>query len=275
MRARAPFSLIAVSSPRAAAPRLKRRVGLLLVAALVPALVFGAVARAPTKPGLYFATLRSGTSLPRAESLCARLVTRQPFERRADNATANHTIPNTAVPWARTPGQLYWRRWIALRRRVTGRYEGTTDEIIRWSACKWGVDENVVRAVAVTESDWRQSLVGDGGASFGLLQVKDHYSDGTLDFGGWPWTQNSTALNADFYAAWIRACLDNAFYDGGTWLYGGKSVKQLSAANGFDHVFWGCVGAWYSGDWYSSDALGYVARVERNLAGQAWLHLRP
>jgi len=232
-------------------------------------------AHAATKPGIYFATVRTGETLPRAESRCARLVTRRPFEPRPDNATANHTIPDTAVRWARTPDQLYWRRWIAHRRLVTGRYKGTTDEIIRWSACKWGVDENVVRAVAVTESDWHQPLVGDGGGSFGLLQVKDHYPDGTLDFGGWPWTQNSTALNADFYAAWVRACLDNAFYDGGNWLYGGKSVKQLTAAAGFGHVLWGCVGAWYSGDWYSNDALGYIARVEHNLTRKAWLHLSP
>ena len=232
-------------------------------------------ARVATKAGMYFPTLRSGAKLPRAGSRCARLVKRRPFEPRPDNAIANHTIPNTAVRWARTPGQLHWRRWIAHRRHVNGRYLGTTDEIIRWSACKWGVDKNIIRAVAVSESGWHQSMVGDGGGSFGLLQVKDHYSDGTLDFGGWPWTQRSTALNADFYAAWIRSCLDNDFYDGGGWLYGGKSVKQLIAAHGFDYVLWGCVGAWYSGDWYSSDAVGYLAEVEHNLASKAWLHLSP
>ncbi len=243
----------------------------MLAAALVGALVWPA--RAPTKVGIYFRTLRSGAKLPRAGRRCARLVTRRPFEPRADNAAANHTIPNTAVRWARTPGQLHWRRWIAHRRHVKGRYVGTTDEIIRWSACRWGVDENVIRAVAVSESGWHQSMVGDGRGSFGLLQVKDHYSDGTLDFGGWPWTQKSTALNADFYAAWIRSCLDNDFYDGGAWLYGGKTVKQVIAANGFRYVVWGCVGAWYSGDWYSRGALGYLAEVEHDLAGKAWLHL--
>jgi hypothetical protein len=42
-----------------------------------------------------------------------------------------------------------------------------------------------------------------------------------------------------------------------------------------DYVLWGCVGAWYSGDWYSNGALGYLARVEHNLASKTWLHLGP
>jgi len=46
-------------------------------------------------------------------------------------------------------------------RRIDGNFTGTTDEIIRWGACKWGFDEDIVRAVAVNESYWRQSQLGD------------------------------------------------------------------------------------------------------------------
>src|SRR5947209_15932883 len=64
---------------------------------------------------------------------------------------------------------------------------GTTEEILTWGACKWGLDADVVKAVAVQESDWRQSTVSDestnpqdcvGGAtppcptSFGIMQLK-------------------------------------------------------------------------------------------------------
>lgn len=217
------------------------------------------------KRGMYFRTLPVGSPLPRGDSLCARLVTRRRWEPRKDNYAANHTVPSGRVQWPATPDQLHWHRWIAKRSRVSGRYTGTTDEIIRWAACKWGLDENMLRAVAVKESHWHQNTVGDGGGSFGLMQVKDHYSDGTLDLGGYPWSQRSTALNVDFYGAWIRSCFTGDFYDGSDWLYGGKRIRGDT---------WGCVGAWYSGDWHSGSAQDYVAQVKRLLAGKDWRHLR-
>ena len=64
--------------------------------------------------------------------------------------------------------------------RVDGNFTGTTDEILQWGACKWGFDEDLVRAVAVVESWWRQSTVGDNGASYGLLQVRTTVHTGTF-----------------------------------------------------------------------------------------------
>ena len=65
------------------------------------------------------------------------------------------------------------------RNRVTGNFTGTTDEIIQWVACKWGVDEDAVRAQIIKESYWYQSNVGDNGESFGLGQVRgDHVRQG-------------------------------------------------------------------------------------------------
>ncbi len=40
--------------------------------------------------------------------------------------------------------------------RVDGDYRGSTDMILRWAACKWGIDEDVVRAQAWTQSKWIQ-----------------------------------------------------------------------------------------------------------------------
>ena len=40
---------------------------------------------------------------------------------------------------------------------VSGNFVGSTDEIIQWAAWKWGVDEDVIRSVAVTESDWHRT----------------------------------------------------------------------------------------------------------------------
>jgi hypothetical protein len=215
---------------------------------------------------MYFSTLPAGSALPRTDALCASLVTPRPFEPRPENTAANHTVPTGAVPWPQTRDQTYWRRWIANRNRVTGNYSGTTDEIIRWASCKWGLDENSVRAVAVQESEWHQNEVGDNNESFGIMQVKDHTSDGHPDLGGYPWTLQATALNVDLYGSWIRSCLNGAFYDGGDWLYHGRKVVD---------DFWGCVGAWFSGDWHDQGANTYASQVQAILARKGWLHLTP
>ncbi len=49
----------------------------------------------------------------------------------------------------------------AIASRVDGRFTGTTGQILRWAACKWGIDENLVLAQAAIESWWRQDTLGD------------------------------------------------------------------------------------------------------------------
>jgi hypothetical protein len=49
-----------------------------------------------------------------------------------------------------------WDTWLIPR--VDGQFSGTTDEIFQWAACKWGLPDNVIRAVAVRESTWFQGL---------------------------------------------------------------------------------------------------------------------
>jgi hypothetical protein len=165
---------------------------------------------------------------------------------------------------------MRWTRWIGRRLRVTGRYTGTTDQILSWAACRWGLPADVLRAVAMQESDWRQDAIGDDGASFGIMQVKDHYRDGSPAWGGYPATRASTALNADFYAAYIRSCFDGDFADGGRWLYRGRTIGEVISAAGSDFAFWGCVGSWYSGSWYDAGARAYIAKVRQRLAARSW-----
>jgi len=63
--------------------------------------------------------------------------------------------------------------------------------------------------------------------------------------------------------AWLRACFDG--YD--TWLSNQpRSTQPYTAGD-----IWGCVGAWYSGNWYDSMAQTYIAEVKQYLANQAWL----
>jgi hypothetical protein len=75
---------------------------------------------------------------------------------------ANHTVPDVRAVRdsfaARPRGSSYtnWDSW--LLPRVDGQYTGTTDEIIQWAACKWGISDNLLRAQAVRESTWYQGL---------------------------------------------------------------------------------------------------------------------
>lgn len=108
---------------------------------------------------------------PRLDAYCAARVQQYP-ERVAANATANTTIPPAGTdfhwgPWVnQTPEMAYNFS------KVDGNFSGTTDEILEWAACKWGMDQNIAKAEAMAESSWYQSTVGDNGDSYGILQVR-------------------------------------------------------------------------------------------------------
>ena len=124
-----------------------------------------------------FTTLPAGSSLPN-DTTCAASVRQSSWEPRPDNATANHT--NVYIQGYRLTGS--YLKPYGYEQRVTGNFTGTTDEILQWGACKWGIDEDIVRAQAEMESHWHQSTLGDclggtvaathGCQSVGILQVK-------------------------------------------------------------------------------------------------------
>jgi autotransporter family porin len=207
-------------------------------------------------------------SPPLADAQAAAHVTLSSWEPRSDNALANGYSPSDGelASFYAASKQHYLRS-------VSGRstlVAPTTDELIQWAAWKWGLDEDVLRAVAVQESDWRQSMLGDyrsgpisqtGCAaawcptSFGITQIKDQWHDSGHG-GTWPLAQRSTPFNLDYYGRWFRSC-----YDGNeTWLRAGYAAGDE----------WGCVGAWFSGGWHDSAAEGYLASVKNWLANRTW-----
>ncbi len=198
-------------------------------------------------PTGHFVTLPVGSSLP-SDATCAGRV-RRTGEKRPQNATYNQTRGHG--PPSNPPAPLY--------RRVTGNFTGTTDEIIQWAACKWGVDEDVARAQAAKESFWFQNAVGDNGESFGIMQVRQPY---------WKWAFNngvgdaktSTAYNLDAALAARRNC----FEGNETWL---NSVGGAHYAAG---DLWGCIGLWFSGRWHDQAADTYIAAVQSDLAQRVW-----
>src|SRR5262245_13843385 len=141
----------------------------------------------------HFATLPPGAPLPSGEE-CARRI-RPAAEVRQTNASYNQTRGH-GTP-SNPPAPLF--------QRVTGNFTGTTDEILQWGACKWGIDEDIVRAQAAKESYWTQTNVGDNGESFGILQVREPYwawafNDGVGD------SKSSTAYNVDSALAARATC---------------------------------------------------------------------
>ena len=117
----------------------------------------------------------------------------------------------TRQPAARHPDAT------GLYTRVTGNFTGTTDEIIQWASCKWGFDEDVIRAQTAKESWWFQRNGGDFttdpsrcapghgfgvdgrpgecAESVGVQQVRYPYHQWAF-----PWATYSTAQNLDY--AW-------------------------------------------------------------------------
>ncbi len=226
------------------------------------------------------ATLPPGATLP-TEAQCVQSVPASTWEPRPDNYTANHSVPTAQQIAAMTP----WGPAIgmdaksdSIRQQITGNYTGTTDQILQWVGCKWGIDPNIVRAEAVSESYWHQSQLGDitsdtsvcppGAAyngsqcyqSYGILQIKYQYFKSEF-----PMARNDTAYNAEVVYGWLRNC-----YEGwADYLYQETPVAGYPAYHAGD--IWGCVGFWYSGSWYSQDAITYINGVKQHYANQDWL----
>ena len=213
-----------------------------------------------------FTTSPVGAALP-SDADCASRVRRTATEIRPGNTSYNQTTGNAT---SSASGPLF--------ARVTGSFTGTTDEILQWGACKWGLDEDIVRAQTAKESWWQQTAVGDfttdasrcapghpigadGAAgqcpeSIGLLQIRYPYADAAFPAAG-----TSSSYNVDYTLAAWRSC-----YEGQqTWLNQFERGRDYAAGDA-----WGCVGLWFAGRWYTQPANDYVAAVQSYLAQRIW-----
>jgi hypothetical protein len=258
------------------------------VAALAPAGSPSQPAATPSQPAatpsepagtatkaVYFHTLPPGAKLP-SGAYCAKLVNASPLP---EDKAAN-------TPYNQRKGGPVGAKFLAtdapqaqkLAKRVNGDFTGTTIDILRWAACKWGINQDIVFAQAAVESWWQQDTLGGWSTdastcprartlgqkgkpgqcpvTYGILQ--NTYGPG----GSWPAMARSTAMNADAaYAVW-RSC-----YDGySTWLNSMPRGGQYHKGN-----VWGCVGRWFSGQWLNPPALGYIAQVKEYMREKIWL----
>lgn len=231
----------------------------------------------PGRPPVHFRTLPPGAKLP-SGAQCARWVRESPS---AENRVVNLAFNGST-------GQHVGRRFFPagdspqvkkLAPLITGDFTGTTREILRWAACKWGISQDVVFAQAAVESWWQQNQLGDWGTdprrcppghgigadgrpgqcpqSYGILQNK--YS---FEKAAWPGFAASTAMNADAaYAVW-RSCYDG--YE--VWLNDEPRGQRYHAGN-----LWGCVGRWFAGAWFTSAADRYIRQVKAFFRSRIWM----
>ncbi len=224
---------------------------------------------------VYFRTLPPGAKLP-SSAYCAKLVNSSPLP---EDKAANK-------PYNQRKGRHVGAKFLAfdgpqaqkLARRINGDFTGTTIDILRWAACKWGISQDIVFAQAAVESWWQQNTLGGwstdrAGCPPGrLLGQKGKPGECPVTYGilqntyepgrGWPAIAGSTAMNADAaYAIW-RSCYDG--YE--TWLNTMPRGGQYHKGD-----VWGCVGRWFSGQWLNPPALAYIAQVKKYLREKIWL----
>jgi hypothetical protein len=233
--------------------------------------------------GPRFGKLLPGQPLP-SDATCAASVRRSSWEPRPDNGPHNQQTPTAAQlaqipPWDSKVG--FDNKAVAFGRRVNGDFVGTTDEILQWGACKWGFDEDFVRAYAQQASNWRQTLISnwttntancpqggamrvlDGGTEcaevYGIFQIMWQFTKSA-----WPMSRDSTAFNVDYSLGTRRACFEGML----PWL---KNNAPAGQPYGPGDEF-GCLGADYSGNWYDKFANDYITAVKAKLDMKSWTH---
>ena len=227
-------------------------------------------------------------AVPLSDAAAAALVTHRP-EIRSGNAAANAYVPTDSelAPFHAAhnsygEAESYFN---PLRRYVTGRSKlanPSTDDLIQWTAHKWGIPEDVIRAQMAVESWWRQSAMGDltsesnpgafpgfscpGGGprcyeSLGLAQDRWR-PDASLNPGSEPLRWKSTAFNLDLYGANIRF-----YYDGYAAQWGpGMTANGYTAGQD-----WMSVGAHFNPyPWNNPGQRDYVGKVKDYLAQRIW-----
>ena len=214
----------------------------------------------PPPPQGYFSLRPVGSYVALSDNAAASEVHRSGWEPRPGNTRYNHTVPvHLELHRVNVADEAYDPRWNEyILGHITGDFTGTTDEIFQWAAAKWGIPDNLIRAIAYMESSWRQSNSGDlvydraecppgytrvpCPVTFGIVGTKSTSRPGIF-----PWNRDSTAAAVDMLGGWLHGC-----YEGWVWWLGEHGNRSHGVYHADD--IWGCVGAWYSGNWLDGSA---------------------
>lgn len=237
----------------------------------------------PTPPG-YFGTLPPHAALPSEVSCSSTVLSRSSSEGIPANTTYNQTTP-TAAELAAFHALPNWQAEAPVSdfSGVDGNFTGTTDQIIRWAACKWGLDENALRAEAWYETNWIQSSAGDERTDYSLCHTPNWdgwngsecwqsygmFQTKVFDANIWPETLDSTAFNSDFRGAYLRSCMNGDVAYLGTTATPEPGYPSYTSADP-NYMFWGCMGEWASGRWFDVGAIEYITFVRRTGLAAPW-----
>ena len=271
---------------------------------------------APPAAGYFPSLVAPGnvTALPDGTS-CAGAVHRSSWEPRPDNYKRNHVLVDPAAvrsSFASRPRSglgSYDPRWDSwLLPRVDGQFSGTTDEIIQWAACKWGLPDNYLRAEADTESTWFQYETYPSGRCVDQSGCGDWFSTEPYTARKTYCTGLATAGGYDYQSDYGDGLCPKTFSIVGimswwnpSWGFnwagnqnGTLPFTRNSTAMALDYMasqirgcyegwqwelgssytagdLWGCAGAWYSGGWHDSGANTYISHVQANQNAEPWL----
>ena len=304
------------------ARRRRRKRACMITASLAVLIVIGVIpieehaseltkaGRAAVLSATYFQTLPPGAALPDG-SQCAAQIPATP-ETIPANTPFNHTTvtPAQLAAFAANGYSFEGLSSKAQYRRITGDYTGSTDMIMRWAACKYGIDEDVVRGQAWDESWWEQSRTGDRrsterqcvqGNFHALWDTGISLVDGTsvacprccwtswsawqtkvyYEWMAWPMIKDSTSFAAEYRYANARACINGDWlpYYAGRSAFPGHNTYAGDLANyarnpsheNLDTLLWGCIGSHYSGEWYDPGAVKYIGDIQADIAHRRWL----
>jgi hypothetical protein len=214
---------------------------------------------------------------PLSDSYCAARVQLAP-EHQPANATANaYQLPaGTVIPWGPYTNETAETAYNFSKVDGNVPQGFTTDEILEWAACKWGMDQNIAKAEAFQESSYNQATLGDldscgGYDSYGILQVRATNpaacTAGTVEnsaWGGYPYTADSTAIDADAQMARLRAVYDGQSYMG----TGGTTALTGGTDADYGEAIWDVVSTWQSGANTGLDT--YTRDIDACLNTQCW-----
>jgi hypothetical protein len=293
-------------------------IGATLMGCASNAPIQGGVSASPPPAGGYFSMkpVGSWSHLP-SDATCASRVHQSSWEPRPDNGAPNNRMPDPRKVHTafrlRPPGASggydpHWDRW--LLPRVDGHFTGTTDEIFQWGACKWGLPDNLLRAIAVRESTWYQYEVYPNGRpviNWGSGDMVTRASPATLVYchglsaAVWPDYQRFFGVGVCPETFSIMGVMS---WEAPSWgkMLGNQNgtypFNRRSTAFSVDYIgsqlrgcyegwetwldntgtrtyspgqIWGCVGAWYAGAWHTPGANGYISRVSSANQHHPWL----
>src|SRR6185369_7676529 len=107
----------------------------------------------------HFVTLPIHAVLPTEPDCTAWVNARPTPENIPANDIANHTMPRLEwlAAFHANPRSGCGSTWCSDLIGVTGNFGASTDMILRWAACKWGIEEDLARVLAQEKSSWLQS----------------------------------------------------------------------------------------------------------------------